>query len=365
MLFFDANGLIAFLITEPFLLFGGLNLANLMYGLLFGTIQGIIVTYLARSQAIKPGWSWKFFWQNLVVSLPIVFTFALITGWGYSFSSFLLFVFIYEGFFATSMSLVLTLGKEIVPVDLVWSFSSVKRNFVKVRDISGIITWVLILILLIFSSIFEPNQIFKGIYGESSGQITFIFILKIIGLPFILLLGSLLGAGLMSLIIACSAIPISGFSNRSLEKSQQNRSKRGIWRSFLSSFLIFFLSLISITIVWGVIVTGGKATSSFISNLPAGFLTALPFGLAIATIVAVFYGGAATLKHGILRLILFFSQDIPWNYAHFLAFATDRSILKQVEEGYEFLHPLFLEHFMSKTIQLASTEDSIQQSAHK
>lgn len=56
-------------------------------------------------------------------------------------------------------------------------------------------------------------------------------------------------------------------------------------------------------------------------------------------------GGAAFLKHFILRLILYFNGDIPWNYARFLDWATERIFLQKVGGGYIFIHRLLLEHF--------------------
>lgn len=69
----------------------------------------------------------------------------------------------------------------------------------------------------------------------------------------------------------------------------------------------------------------------------------LSFGMALG-------GGEACFKHFILRLILYYSGSIPWNYARFLNYATELIFLQKVGGGYIFIHRLLLEHFakMSK-----------------
>lgn len=59
-------------------------------------------------------------------------------------------------------------------------------------------------------------------------------------------------------------------------------------------------------------------------------------------------GGEACIKHFILRVILYCSGSIPWNYARFLDYATERIFLQKVGGGYIFIHRLLLEHFAQK-----------------
>jgi hypothetical protein len=49
--------------------------------------------------------------------------------------------------------------------------------------------------------------------------------------------------------------------------------------------------------------------------------------------------------HFTLRCILWRSGYIPWNYARFLDYASDRIFLQKVGGGYVFIHRLLLEHF--------------------
>jgi hypothetical protein len=66
------------------------------------------------------------------------------------------------------------------------------------------------------------------------------------------------------------------------------------------------------------------------------------FGLSFGLVAG---GGEACIKHFILRLILSLGGYIPWNYARFLDWATERIFLQKVGGGYIFVHRSLLEHF--------------------
>jgi len=56
-------------------------------------------------------------------------------------------------------------------------------------------------------------------------------------------------------------------------------------------------------------------------------------------------GGKACIQHLTLRLILYYNGYIPWNYARFLNYATERIFLQKVGGGYIFIHRMLMEHF--------------------
>jgi len=56
-------------------------------------------------------------------------------------------------------------------------------------------------------------------------------------------------------------------------------------------------------------------------------------------------GGLSCIQHFSLRLVLFFSSAIPWNYARFLNYATERMFLQRIGGRYRFIHRLLQEHF--------------------
>ncbi|MEW6495595.1 MAG: AAA-like domain-containing protein [Cyanobacteriota bacterium] len=69
-----------------------------------------------------------------------------------------------------------------------------------------------------------------------------------------------------------------------------------------------------------------------------------------STLIGVLFGlfstaGIACIQHFTLRLVLYFNGCIPWNYARFLNYATERIFLQKVGGGYIFIHRLLLEHF--------------------
>jgi hypothetical protein len=114
---------------------------------------------------------------------------------------------------------------------------------------------------------------------------------------------------------------------------------QGIWRTIFSAGLGGLmggaLSGLMITIVYG-----------WLLGWQFGLLYGLSYGFFGGAIAGfVFAGGQACLKHWVLRLILYRSGSIPWNYARFLNYATDRAFLQRVGGGYIFVHRSLLEHF--------------------
>jgi energy-coupling factor transporter ATP-binding protein EcfA2 len=69
------------------------------------------------------------------------------------------------------------------------------------------------------------------------------------------------------------------------------------------------------------------------------------FGLIGVLFLGLKYGGSAVIQHFTLRQMLHEKGSIPWNYALFLDYATDRIFLQKVGGGYIFVHRMLLEHF--------------------
>ncbi len=55
--------------------------------------------------------------------------------------------------------------------------------------------------------------------------------------------------------------------------------------------------------------------------------------------------GTPAIKHFILRVILWSTGYIPWNYAQFLNYSTERLFLQRVGGSYRFMHDLLRQHF--------------------
>lgn len=77
------------------------------------------------------------------------------------------------------------------------------------------------------------------------------------------------------------------------------------------------------------------------TGLSIGFALGLPVGLSLA----LWAGGAACLRHVVLRLVLKRDRRVPYRLAHCLDAAVDRIFLRRVGGSYIFAHRLLLEHF--------------------
>jgi AAA+ ATPase superfamily predicted ATPase len=74
-------------------------------------------------------------------------------------------------------------------------------------------------------------------------------------------------------------------------------------------------------------------------------LNGVLFGLFFGLLVVQFFGGAAYIQHFTLRWLLWREGLIPWNYSHFLNYASEHFLLQKVDNGYIFVHRLFMEYF--------------------
>jgi hypothetical protein len=68
-------------------------------------------------------------------------------------------------------------------------------------------------------------------------------------------------------------------------------------------------------------------------------------GLLIALVSGLYNGGRACIQHIILRVLLWQTKCIPWNYPRFLDYAAEQLLLRKVGGGYIFVHRLLLDYF--------------------
>ncbi|WP_204138417.1 NACHT domain-containing protein [Halomicronema sp. CCY15110] len=68
-------------------------------------------------------------------------------------------------------------------------------------------------------------------------------------------------------------------------------------------------------------------------------------GAALALWAIIFDSALVCAQHLALRLVLFKTRDIPWNYARFLNSCCDRHLLQRIGGRYQFIHTLVLERF--------------------
>jgi hypothetical protein len=177
-----------------------------------------------------------------------------------------------------------------------------------------------------------------GLIGGLIGEL-------ILGLSF-----GLIGGLSVGLILGLIGGLIGGLEYTDLE--HKTVSNQGIWNSAkncmilgLSFGLISGLSFGLISgLSFGLI---GEQQIKLVEQLSWSWKKAkdgLSFGLSFGLIGGLNYGGAACIRHFNLRLIFYRADRIPWNYARFLDFASDRLLLKKVGGGYLFYHRMLMEH---------------------
>lgn len=122
------------------------------------------------------------------------------------------------------------------------------------------------------------------------------------------------------------------------------RPNQGIFSSVRRAIVFSFL-----TYPIGVLVA---LNSHLITTNYLGLHEALISGIAFALTVGVASGGGYTVvQHVSLRIVLYSSGNIPWNYARFLNQCTDRLLLQRVGGRYRFIHKLVQEHFAAMPLK--------------
>ncbi len=164
-----------------------------------------------------------------------------------------------------------------------------------------------------------------GLRGGLRGGLILGLILGLRGGLIIGLIGSLV-AGMKGSAIATKTIP-----------------NQGIYKTAMNAGIIGCISWL-ISGLMGLM--GG-----LIFKLGYGVILGLLVGVILGLIALILKGGKACIRHFTLRLILYRNGYIPWNYARFLDYASDRIFLQKVGGGYIFIHRLLLEHFAQMRLE--------------
>jgi serine/threonine protein kinase/DNA polymerase III delta prime subunit len=167
---------------------------------------------------------------------------------------------------------------------------------------------------------------------------------------------------------------LGGLSSDTLNEQQRVKPNQGIWRSAQNSVLSGLLSgavsgcslglnlwLINRLAYWVSNALGAwlphliwPDTVSLVhpDPLQSDWLSlGLQLGLIGGLTGGLLLGGLACLRHGILRLLLWRSKSIPWNYARFLDDAAEHIFLRKVGGGYIFYVDIFL-NFVVRSLAL-------------
>jgi tetratricopeptide (TPR) repeat protein len=114
------------------------------------------------------------------------------------------------------------------------------------------------------------------------------------------------------------------------------RPNQAVWdsvRNLIPIALIYLtLSLLAVSFLQAL---GGQPLVS-----PVSLWVLVLSMIVFAWLWICFGGGHACIKHFMLRLCLFSTGSISWNYAHFLNYATERLLLQRVGGRYRFIHDL-------------------------
>lgn len=134
----------------------------------------------------------------------------------------------------------------------------------------------------------------------------------------------------------------SGISSSSIET--KIIPNQGIWKSAANACINGLINGLIIGLIISVIV-------GLSYGLNFGLISGLIFGLPSGVISGLIGGGQACIQHFTLRLILYHNGYIPWNYARFLDYCTDRLLLQRVGGRYRFIHRLIQEHFAAMPLE--------------
>ena len=144
------------------------------------------------------------------------------------------------------------------------------------------------------------------------------------------LIGGLIGGLMYGLIFGLNAGTIN-------EVKQKTIPNQGIWNSAKNS--------IKFGLIYGLI---AGVIGWLIGRMIGGQIYGLLFGQIYMLAVGLQNGGESCIKHFNLRRILYRKGYIPWNYARFLDYASERRLMKKIGGGYIFYHRMLMEHFANK-----------------
>ena len=161
---------------------------------------------------------------------------------------------------------------------------------------------------------------------------------SLIGLVVGLVLG--LRRGLSSSEIETRAVP-----NEGIRRSARNALVFGLVSGLIVGLVV---GLVVGLMLWPV---PGPPVPGPMVGLVVGLMAGLVVGLMVGLVFGLRAGGAACVKHVVLRLRLIRNGSTPWNYVRFLDYAAGRILLLQVGGGYAFLHRMLLEYFAARYVE--------------
>ncbi|NET56147.1 MAG: NACHT domain-containing protein [Symploca sp. SIO2E6] len=184
----------------------------------------------------------------------------------------------------------------------------------------------------------ERQKLFyRLISGLTLGLIGGLIVWPILGLKFGLMVWLIYGL-ILELIFGL----MEGLAFPEIES--KNYPNQGIWNSLKNVATISFIiaplvALMTVIIFWWI-----KQNGEAITVLPLVWTRLLMMVPIVAFGLGAITNGIPLVQHMSLRLVLWANGYAPWNYARFLDYATDRSLMQRVGGRYRFIHDLLRQH---------------------
>jgi hypothetical protein len=205
----------------------------------------------------------------------------------------------------------LGLPKKIVSVDAVrWSWSDYWRSTSKILLALGFIgpaIWLLFGVSLYLVS---------GTSDLRHNRLVFFLLILPTGVLGVALICGLIGGIFSGL--SFGQIETTAAPNEGMRRSAVN----AVWVALTFGLTIAIVSWLIMSVAVG-----------WVEGLHFSLLVVLNGGLWVALAGGLLAGGAACLKHVVLRLWLIGNGSTPWNYVKFLDYAADRILLRKVGGG--------------------------------
>jgi len=133
---------------------------------------------------------------------------------------------------------------------------------------------------------------------------------------------------------------IEGVSGSNIKKIKI--PNQGIWQSVKNASLFALMGAIGMAIPAAIMSKQLRAIiveSSVLQNR-IGTVNIVLSAIIVGALFGFTQAGMAGIQHFTLRFILWCNGYIPWNYARFLDYATERKFLQRVGGRYQFIHKL-------------------------
>jgi MFS family permease/GTPase SAR1 family protein/5S rRNA maturation endonuclease (ribonuclease M5) len=133
-----------------------------------------------------------------------------------------------------------------------------------------------------------------------------------------------------------------------IEIENKTFPNQGIKQSVINAIILFLVTCPFATTLFFIILPILQKNNLIIQrtvNFNGHLISSLTFGLLVGIFIGFVRSGTPAIKHLVLRIVLWANGYIPWNYANFLNYCTNRLFLQRVGGGYRFIHKLLQDHF--------------------